>query len=74
MTKTINSWLQKFVGTSSFKLAAVYTVGHVIIAAIVAKMITGAPAELAAADAIVEPLVNGVWFYVLHKSWMSFQK
>jgi len=29
---------------------------------------------LAAIDAIVEPMINGVWFYVLHKIWRKFSK
>jgi uncharacterized membrane protein len=38
------------------------------------NLITGATFELAAVDAIVEPMINGVWFYVLHrlyKKWKS---
>ena len=34
-----------------------------------ASLITGVALNLAAIDAIVEPLVNGVWFYLLHKIW-----
>ena len=34
-----------------------------------ASLITGVALNLAAIDAIVEPLINGVWFYLLHKIW-----
>jgi uncharacterized membrane protein len=33
------------------------------------RVITGASMDLAAMNAIVEPMINGVWFYVLHKSF-----
>jgi len=58
---------------SSFYLAIVYTVGHIVIAATCNYLITGAAIELAAVDAIVEPIVNGFWFYFLHK-FFSLQK
>ena len=28
-------------------------------------MLTGAPLNLAAIDALVEPIINGFWFYLL---------
>ena len=31
------------------------------------RFITGASMDLAAIDAIVEPMINGIWFYFLHK-------
>ena len=51
--------------------AVIYTLGHIIIAMTCNNLITGAAWELAAADAIVEPLINGVWYYVLDKVWAS---
>jgi uncharacterized membrane protein len=36
------------------------------------KLITGARFDLAAADAIIEPMINGVWFYFLHKWYRKF--
>jgi len=66
-TKGIFKLIQKLLGESSILLAVIYTVGHIIIATICNWLITGAPIGLAAIDAIVEPLINGVWFYVLHK-------
>ena len=29
------------------------------------RLLTGAPLNLAALDAIIEPIVNGFWFYLL---------
>lgn len=66
--------LKRLVGQSSLFLAVVYTIGHILIAMICNNLITGASFELAAVDAIVEPIINGVWFYVLHrlyKQWTS---
>ena len=62
------------IGGSSITLAIVYTIGHMLIAIACVMIITGASLELATIDAIVEPLINGGWFYVLHETWKKFQK
>jgi uncharacterized membrane protein len=64
--------LKRIVGGSSVTLAVVYTIGHILIAMICNNIITGASFELAAVDAIVEPMINGVWFYILHKTYKAF--
>ena len=46
-------------------LAVIYTVGHIFIAMACNRLLTGAPLNLAAVDALVEPMVNGFWFYLL---------
>jgi uncharacterized membrane protein len=66
--------LKKIFTDSSVILAVVYTVGHILIAITCNYLITGAKLELAAVDALVEPVINGFWFYALHKIWHSFQK
>jgi len=68
----IYNLLKTIIGQSSFSLAVIYTIGHIIIAMITNRLITGADLELAALDAIVEPLINGVWFYVLHRSYKKW--
>ena len=65
--------LKDLVGTS-FGRAVIYTTGHVIIAMTCNNFITGAAWELAAADAIIEPLINGVWYYALDRMWASRAK
>ena len=70
----INDVVKWLIGSSSFTLAIVYTIGHMLIAIACVMIITGASIELATLDAIVEPLINGVWFYVLHETWKRFQK
>ena len=51
----------------SFGLAVIYTVGHIWIAILCAAYIFDASLNLAAVDAFIEPVINGFWFYVLHK-------
>ena len=65
--------IKQFVlGGNSFTLAIVYTLGHILIAIACVMIITGATWELATIDAIVEPLINGVWFYILHNAWKRY--
>ena len=71
MASDLVKWI---LGGSSVTLAIVYTIGHMLIAIACVMIITGASLELATIDAIVEHLINGVWFYVLHETWKKFQK
>ena len=64
-----NSLLTK----SSLTLALIYTVGHVIIAMTVVSVMTGASLWEAGTVALIEPAINGVWFYVLHSLWRKLQ-
>jgi len=61
---------QQLVGTSIGR-AVIYTLGHIVIAMTCNNLITGAPWNLAAIDALVEPMINGVWYYFLDKVWAS---
>ena len=51
---------------SSFGLSIVYTIGHIIIAWACATIIFQTNFFLASADAIIEPIINGFWFFLLH--------
>jgi uncharacterized membrane protein len=62
---------KKLLAGSSVGRAVIYTIGHIIIAATCNIIITGSTLELAAIDAIIEPLINGVWYYFLDKFWAS---
>ena len=57
----------------SLLLAAIFFIGHVIIAMIVVSVITGASFWEAGAVALIEPAVNSIWFYALHKIWKKFK-
>ena len=58
---------------SSLTLALIYTAGHIVIAMSVVSTLTGASLWEAGAVALVEPSINGVWFYILHSLWKRFQ-
>ena len=64
----------KLLGTSSLALALIYTLGHIIIAMGVVSVMTGASLWEAGAVALIEPSINGVWFYILHKTWSYFRQ
>ena len=51
----------------SLILALIFFVGHIFIAMAVVSVITGASIWEAGAVALVEPAINSVWFYILHK-------
>ncbi len=57
----------------SLILAIIFFIGHIIIAMIVVSIVTGASIWEAGAVAIIEPAVNSVWFYVLHKLWKKYK-
>jgi uncharacterized membrane protein len=69
----IYNLLKKIIGGSSVTLAIVYTLGHIIIAMTSNRLITGADWGLATLDAIIEPIINGVWFYLLHSCWKKYK-
>tara|TARA_Y100001934_G_C11739165_1_gene489486 strand:- start:244 stop:519 length:276 start_codon:yes stop_codon:yes gene_type:complete len=49
----------------------IYTIGHFIIAASCVWYFTGASFLAAITDAIVEPLLNSIWYFVLDHYWAS---
>ena len=53
----------------SLALAIIFFIGHIIIAMTVVSLVTGASIWEAGAVALIEPAINSVWFYVLHKFW-----
>ena len=57
---------------SSLTLAIIYTLGHICIAMTVVSVLTGSSLWEAGLVALVEPAVNSVWFFVLHKLWKKF--
>ena len=73
-TQGIFNILKRLLNKGSFTLACIYTLGHVFIAIIVVRIITGASWWDAGAVAMLEPLINGFWFYVLHKLWVRYSK
>ena len=49
----------------------VYTIGHFAIAITVLMLIADVGFMIALTDAIVEPLANAVWHFLLDKFWAS---
>ena len=54
---------------STMLRTAIYTIGHILIAICCIVFITGAELRLATIDAIVEPLINAVWYFILDYLW-----
>ena len=53
----------------------IYTIGHFVIAITVLMLIANVSLAVALTDAIVEPLANAVWYFVLDKIWTTkYQK
>ena len=52
----------------------VYTVGHFGIAITVLMLVADVSFMIALTDAIVEPIANSVWYFVLDKWWASKSK
>ena len=52
----------------------VYTLGHFIIAISVLMLVADVSFTIALTDAIVEPIANSVWYFILDKWWASKSK
>ena len=72
-TTGIQGAFNSLIKKSSLTLALIYTVGHVIIAMTIVFTMTGASLWEAGTVALVEPAINGIWFYILHSVWRKLQ-
>jgi uncharacterized membrane protein len=52
----------------------IYTIGHFAIAITVLMLVADVSFYIALTDAIVEPLANSVWYFLLDKFWASKMK
>ena len=52
----------------------VYTIGHFIIAISVLMLLADVSFKVALTDAIVEPIANSIWYFILDKWWASKSK
>ena len=59
--------------SDSLILTIIYTLGHFVIAVLCVTLITGASLKLATLDALVEPMINAVWFYILHRIYSNYK-
>ena len=73
-TQGAYNFLKHVIKGSSFTLALIYTLGHILIAMTVVSVMTGASLWEAGAVALVEPVINGFWFYILHSIYKKIQE
>jgi uncharacterized membrane protein len=64
--------LKNLIKGNSVVLAVIYTLGHIVIAMTVVSTMTGATLLEAGTVALIEPAINGVWFYILHSLWKKY--
>jgi len=70
MTRLIKS----FLSGNSLVFTLVFSVGHVMIAASVVYIITGATLFESGLVALIEPSINAVWLYILHNLWKRYNE
>ena len=52
----------------------IYTIGHFVIAITVLMFVADVSFREALTDAIVEPIANSIWYFILDKWWASRSK
>ena len=52
----------------------IYTIGHFAIAITVLMLVADVSFTVALTDAIVEPIANSIWYFILDKWWTSKSK
>ena len=58
----------------SFARTLIYTIGHFIIAITCLMLIANVSFLIALTDAIIEPLANSIWYFILDKWWTRKNK
>ena len=61
----------KVIIQTSLGRALIYTSGHIVIAMSVVSVLTGASLFEAGLVALIEPTINGAWYYILDKLWTT---
>ena len=56
---------------SSIFRTIIYTIGHFAIAITVLMLVADVSFSVALTDAIVEPIANSIWYFILDKWWAS---
>ena len=52
----------------------IYTIGHFVIAITVLMLVADVSFMIALTDAIVEPIANSIWYFILDKIWTAKYK
>ena len=70
-TKGLFEIIKEFFSNSKNSLirTLIYTIGHFIIAITCLMLIADVTFLIALTDAIVEPLANSMWYFILDKWW-----
>ena len=68
-SKNFFDWIYKYRG--SLLRTAIFTIGHMAIAITCLMLIADVPFFIALTDAIVEPIVNAVWYFVFDRIWVT---
>lgn len=72
LNEHIKTLYKKIIAQSGSLLRTIiYTFGHFIIAATCVMYFTSATFYEGLTDAIVEPILNGIWYYILDRYWIS---
>ena len=72
LLKTSKGFLKSSKG--SFIRTLIYTIGHFIIAITCLILIADVSFFIALTDAIIEPLANSIWYFMLDKWWTRKNK
>ena len=72
MTEFTNGIFKVILGTSLGR-ALIYTMGHIIISMTVVRIVTNASLFEAGLVALIEPSINGVWYYILDRLWNNYK-
>ncbi len=62
----------KLIATTSIGRALIYTCGHIVISISVVYWLTGASLFEAGLVAVIEPLINGFWYFLLDKIFSRY--
>ena len=65
----VSQALATILNGSSLVFTLVFSLGHILIAATVVYLVTGATILESGAVALIEPTINAVWLYALHRIW-----
>lgn len=57
--------------SGSILRTVIYTIGHFVIAITCLMLIADVSFSVAVTDAIVEPLANAVWYFILDRFWAT---
>ena len=65
----VSQALATILNGSSLVFTLVFSLGHILIAATVVYLVTGATILESGTVALIEPSINAVWLYALHRIW-----